>query len=138
MLTTRRATVVAVALAVLIRQRCRGFMAKVRGRIPRDANRGGDSERLAHKAVERGCIGACSARITLYPFPADAPVELSRRVTRILLVAMNAEQRVPDLRLAVDRRVPAKPFGRMGGMLTSPEEIWENLGRMTQEPLAEH
>jgi 2-oxoglutarate ferredoxin oxidoreductase subunit alpha len=65
-------------------------------------------------------------------------VELSRRVTRILLVAMNAEQRVPDLRLAVDRRVPAKPFGRMGGMLTSPEEIWENLGRMTQEPLAEH
>ena len=40
-------------------------------------------------------------------------------------VELNAGQMVEDVRLVVNGRVPVSFYGRMGGMVPSPEEIFE-------------
>ena len=41
----------------------------------------------------------------------------------ILVVEMNAGQMVEDVRLAVEGRVPVRFYGRMGGVIPSPDEV---------------
>jgi len=36
---------------------------------------------------------------------------------------MNAGQMVEDVRLAVNGRIPVEHYGRMGGIIHSPEEV---------------
>ena len=40
---------------------------------------------------------------------------------------LNAGQMVEDVRLAINGKVPVEHYGRLGGMLFSPNEILENL-----------
>jgi 2-oxoglutarate ferredoxin oxidoreductase subunit alpha len=40
---------------------------------------------------------------------------------------MSAGQMVEDVLLAVNGKVPVSHFGRMGGIVTAPEEVVENL-----------
>jgi 2-oxoglutarate oxidoreductase, alpha subunit len=37
---------------------------------------------------------------------------------------------IEDVRLAVDGKVPVVHYGRMGGMLFSPNEVVENLKKL--------
>jgi 2-oxoglutarate ferredoxin oxidoreductase subunit alpha len=41
----------------------------------------------------------------------------------MLAVEMSAGQMVEDVRLAVGCRIPVEFYGRMGGMIPSPDEI---------------
>lgn len=65
--------------------------------------------------------------ITLFPFPTEAIGELSRKVKGFLSVEMSAGQMVEDVRLAVEGRAPVCHYGRMGGIVHSPGEVFEAL-----------
>jgi 2-oxoglutarate ferredoxin oxidoreductase subunit alpha len=45
----------------------------------------------------------------------------------ILSVEMSAGQMVEDVLLSVNGKVPVRHYGRNGGIITTPEEVVENL-----------
>jgi len=63
--------------------------------------------------------------ISLYPFPYHVYAELAPKVKGILDVEMNAGQMVEDVRLAVCGKTRVEFYGRMGGMIPSPDDILE-------------
>ena len=65
--------------------------------------------------------------ITLFPFPSKRINELADKVKGILSVEMSAGQMVEDVLLSVNGKVPVYHFGRMGGIVTTPEEVVEDL-----------
>ncbi len=85
--------------------------------------------RICMKAMELGRkkgykIGLIRP-ITLFPFPEKIYNELAGKVKGILDVEMNAGQMVEDVRLAVNGKTKVDFYGRMGGVIPSPEEILE-------------
>jgi 2-oxoglutarate ferredoxin oxidoreductase subunit alpha len=52
---------------------------------------------------------------------------LADQVKGILSVELSAGQMVEDVRLAVEHKVPVEHYGRMGGMIHTPEEVLEAL-----------
>lgn len=91
----------------------------------------GTSARLSQKAVDiaraKGIKLGLLRPITLFPFPTKPIAELATRVKGILSVEMSAGQMVEDVRLAVGDKVKVEHFGRMGGIIPSPQEIVEAL-----------
>jgi 2-oxoglutarate ferredoxin oxidoreductase subunit alpha len=96
--------------------------------------------RIAHKAVELARADGIKAGLlrpkTLFPFPTLALRERAESVEGMLVVEMNAGQMVEDVRLAVEGRVPVEFYGRMGGIIPSPEEIVWALGKMVKNGMA--
>ena len=91
----------------------------------------GTSARVSQKAVqiarEQGIKVGLLRPITLFPFPSKRINELAGQVKGILSVEMSAGQMVEDVLLSVNGKVPVKHFGRIGGIVTTPEEVVENL-----------
>ena len=88
----------------------------------------GSSSRICSATVEmaraEGIKLGLLRPITLYPFPTKAIAELAERgVKGFLSAELNAGQMVEDVRLAVNGKAPVEHFGRMGGMLFSPDEV---------------
>lgn len=87
----------------------------------------GSSARIAQKSVQiaraKGIKAGLLRPITLFPFPKAEVARLAGKVKAILAVEMSAGQMVEDVRLAVAGKVPVEHYGRMGGMIPSPEEI---------------
>jgi len=94
----------------------------------------GLAARIAHRAVEiareQGLKAGLLRPITLYPFPTTEIRSLVPLLEGILVVEMNAGQMVEDVRLAVEGRVPVSFYGRMGGIVPSPEEVVTALEQM--------
>ncbi len=65
--------------------------------------------------------------ITLWPFPYVRLGELAGQVKGFMSVELNAGQMVEDVRLAAAGRVPVEHYGRMGGPIATPGEIYEKL-----------
>ncbi|MBN1398324.1 MAG: 3-methyl-2-oxobutanoate dehydrogenase subunit VorB [Bacteroidetes bacterium] len=74
--------------------------------------------------------------ITLYPFPTDAVVKLTESAKSFITVEMNAGQMVEDVRLAVNGRRPVEFYGRMGGMIPSPEEVLAKVESVAEKGLS--
>ena len=93
--------------------------------------------RIAHRAVEiardRGIRVGLLRPVSLYPYPYSAVRELADQVHGVLVAEMNAGQMVEDVRLAVEGRVPVEFYGRMGGIIPSPEEIVKALEKMVKK-----
>lgn len=93
--------------------------------------------RIAHRAVEiareQGTKVGLLRPKTLFPFPTLKIAELSKQVEGMLTVEMNAGQMVEDVRLAVEGRVPVEFYGRMGGIIPSPEEIVKALEKLVKK-----
>ncbi len=91
----------------------------------------GLSARICRKVVEltreAGHRVGLLRPITLYPFPNKPLARLAEQVKLVLSLEMNAGQMVDDVRLAVEGRVPVAFYGRMGGMIPSPEEVLDHL-----------
>lgn len=92
----------------------------------------GSSARIASKAVamarEAGLKVGLFRPITLFPFPEKELKALADRgVKGFLSVEMNAGQMVQDVRLSVGSNVMVDHFGRMGGMIHTPDEVFEAL-----------
>jgi len=52
---------------------------------------------------------------------------------KILCVELNAGQMVEDVRLAVNGQIPVDFFGRMGGLMPTPESIAQYLETLIQD-----
>jgi 2-oxoglutarate oxidoreductase, alpha subunit len=87
----------------------------------------GSSSRICQKAMEvargEGLKLGLLRPITLWPFPTKAISDRADKVKGILSVELNAGQMVEDVRLAVNGRVKVEHFGRLGGIVFTPDEI---------------
>lgn len=91
----------------------------------------GTSARICQKAVdmarERGYKVGLFRPITLYPYPFKQLNKLADQVKGMLSVEMSAGQMVEDVRLAVNGKVKVEHFGRLGGIIHSPDEVFNAL-----------
>ena len=76
-------------------------------------------EMAAEKGIKVGIIRP----ITLWPFPTEAIEKAAQGKKGILCVELNAGQMIEDVRLAVHDSIPVEHFGRLGGIIPSPEEV---------------
>jgi len=87
----------------------------------------GSSARICQKACDiaraQGIKVGLFRLITLYPFPEEQIRAHSEKVKGILSVEMSLGQLVEDIRLAVGCRTKVVHYGRVGGMIHSPEEV---------------
>jgi 2-oxoglutarate ferredoxin oxidoreductase subunit alpha len=88
----------------------------------------GLSARVGRKAVEiareAGIKVGILRPITLYPFPYREVSRLAAQVKAVLAVEMSAGQMVEDVALAVKSAAPVYFYGRVGGMVPSPEDVF--------------
>jgi 2-oxoglutarate ferredoxin oxidoreductase subunit alpha len=81
-------------------------------------------------AREKGIKVGVIRPITLFPFPSEVINKYADNVKGILDVEMNAGQMVEDVRLAVNGKTKVEFYGRMGGIVPTPEEILEHLEKL--------
>ncbi len=62
--------------------------------------------------------------ITLWPFPYEVFLDYADKVKYFLTVEMSAGQMVEDVKLGVNGKAPVLFYGRTGGMVPTPEEIY--------------
>lgn len=91
----------------------------------------GSSARICQKAVDiaraQGIKVGLFRPITLFPFPSEELKKLSSQIKGILSVEMSLGQMIEDIKLAVECKVPVNHFGRTGGVIHSPGEVFEAL-----------
>ena len=96
----------------------------------------GSAARICEKAVElareAGIKVGLLRPITLYPFPTKEIQNLAQKVKGLLTVEMSAGQMVEDVRLAVNGKIPVEYFGRLGGIIPTPEEVVAALKKMVK------
>lgn len=91
----------------------------------------GLAARICVKAMEMGRekgykIGYIRPK-TVYPFPTKVYQEIAPKLKGIFDVEMNAGQMIEDVKLSVNGATRVEFYGRMGGMIPTPEEILENF-----------
>ena len=95
----------------------------------------GTAGRVAQTAVKQaraqGIKVGLFRPISLFPFPEQRLAELAEHARGFLVVEMNAGQMIEDVRLAVGKQVPVRFYGRMGGVVPLPDEVVEEIRRMT-------
>lgn len=91
----------------------------------------GLSARICQKAMdisrEKGIKVGLLRPITLYPYPYQKLKEFSEQIKFMLCVELNCGQMVEDVKLAVEGKTPVEFYGRLGGMVPTPEEIVDQL-----------
>lgn len=91
----------------------------------------GSSARICQKTVENaraeGIKLGLLRPITLWPFPTKIIAAYANQVKGMLSVELNAGQMVEDIRLAVNGKVKVEHFGRLGGIVFTPDEVLEAL-----------
>lgn len=91
----------------------------------------GSSARICQKTIEtaakEGVKVGLLRPITLWPFPSKAIYELGKKMKGILVMELNAGQMIEDVKLAVECSVPVKHYGRLGGIVPDPDEVWEAM-----------
>jgi 2-oxoglutarate/2-oxoacid ferredoxin oxidoreductase subunit alpha len=97
----------------------------------------GLSARICQKVVDLGRAKGLKLGllrpITLYPYPYKRLRELANQVDFMLTVEMSAGQMIEDVRLAVEGKVPVYFKGRMGGMISTPEEILQEVEAINEK-----
>lgn len=87
----------------------------------------GTSARICQKSVQiarsEGFKVGLLRAITLFPFPAKRISELADKVKLILSVEMSAGQMVEDVLLSVNGKIPVFHYGKMGGVVPTPDEV---------------
>jgi 2-oxoglutarate ferredoxin oxidoreductase subunit alpha len=98
----------------------------------------GSSARIAQKTLDiaraQGIRLGLLRAITLWPFPTKQIRELLGQLKGILTVELSSGQMVEDVRLAVEGKVSVEFYGRMGGMIYTPDEI---LGVLKEKIIGE-
>lgn len=73
--------------------------------------------------------------LTLSPFPEKELKERAAVAKAILVVEMNSGQMLDDVKLAVEGRLPVEFYGRLGGVVPYPDEIYGEILRIAAAPL---
>jgi 2-oxoglutarate ferredoxin oxidoreductase subunit alpha len=96
----------------------------------------GTAGRVASSAIkqarEEGIKAGLFRPITLAPFPKIEIEKLSKRVKRILVVEMNTGMMLEDIQNIVQGRVPIEFYGRLGGVTPFPDEILDEIRRVSK------
>ncbi len=91
----------------------------------------GSSSRICQKTIklarEEGIKLGLLRPITVWPFPYEPIKEMVPQLKGILSVEMSLGQMVEDVQLAAECKIPVKHYGRVGGMIPSPESVLEAL-----------
>ncbi|HHU97717.1 MAG: 3-methyl-2-oxobutanoate dehydrogenase subunit VorB [Bacteroidota bacterium] len=91
----------------------------------------GSAARICLKTIqlarEEGIKVGMIRPITLWPFPTKVLHGYADKVKGMLTVELNAGQMVEDVRLAVNGKVPVEHYGRLGGIVPTPDEVLEAL-----------
>lgn len=87
----------------------------------------GSAARISMEAIhilrQKGIRVGLVRPITLWPFPEKEIRTLSQHTHGILCVEINAGQMIEDVRLAVGAQHPVHHYGRLGGIVPTPEEV---------------
>ncbi len=67
---------------------------------------------------------------TLWPFPTDKVQELAKKVNHFLVFEMNMGQMIEDVQLALEGRGEAFFYGRPGGVIPTPSEVYRVVSRI--------
>ena len=91
----------------------------------------GSSARICQKTIEtaakEGVKVGLLRPITLWPFPTKAIKEMIGKVKGILVMELNAGQMIEDVKLAIEGAMPVEHYGRLGGIVPDPDEVWEAM-----------
>ena len=91
----------------------------------------GSAARICMKSIElaraEGLKVGLLRPITLWPFPTKELRRYADQVKGMLSVELNAGQMVEDVRLAVNGEVPVEHYGRMGGIIPTPDGVLDAL-----------
>lgn len=97
----------------------------------------GSSSRICQKAIElaraEGIKVGLLRPITLFPYPTGEIQRLVPHLKAVMAVEMSAGQMVEDVRLAVNGKIPVTHYGRLGGMIPSPNEVVDALKKFIKE-----
>jgi 2-oxoglutarate ferredoxin oxidoreductase subunit alpha len=96
----------------------------------------GTAGRVASSAVrearEEGIKVGLLRPVTLAPFPQKRLEELAEQVERLLVVEMNSGMMLDDVQKVVQGRTPIEFYGRMGGVTPLPDEILDEIKRVSR------
>jgi 2-oxoglutarate ferredoxin oxidoreductase subunit alpha len=96
----------------------------------------GLAARICQKAMElarnKGIRVGLVRPITLYPYPYKIINQLADKLKMVMSVELNSGQMVEDVRLAVNGKIPVEFFGKLGGMMPTPESIVQHLENIIQ------
>jgi 2-oxoglutarate ferredoxin oxidoreductase subunit alpha len=94
----------------------------------------GSASRISQKVIElsrkAGKKTGLFRPITLWPFPSKELNAYKDKIKGILVVELNAGQMIEDVRLAVECKIPVVHYGRLGGIVPSPQEVLEALNKI--------
>lgn len=94
----------------------------------------GSSARICQKSVQlarqAGIKLGLLRPITLWPFPYKQINQLVPQLKGVVSVEMSLGQMVEDVQLAVECKIPVKHYGRVGGMIPTPEDIVEQIKKI--------
>ena len=95
----------------------------------------GITSRICKTAVNlarrKGIKAGMLRPITLWPYPKEVLADLAGRVGRFLVVELNMGQMIDDVKIAISCKKPVDFFGRTGGMLPTPEDILNQIRKLT-------
>merc|ERR1711879_11935 len=88
----------------------------------------GTASRIVRSAVDQlnaeGKNVGLIRPITVWPYPYDTIAKaLHENVKKVMVFELNLGQMVEDVKLAVNGKVPVEFFGKVGGIVFTPEEI---------------
>jgi 2-oxoglutarate ferredoxin oxidoreductase subunit alpha len=93
----------------------------------------GSCARICQKSVKlaraNGIKAGLLRPVTLFPFPEEILLKMAGRLKGILTVEMSAGQMIEDVKLAVNGTVKVALHNRMGGMVPSPEDVFDALSK---------
>ncbi|HWQ61454.1 MAG TPA: 3-methyl-2-oxobutanoate dehydrogenase subunit VorB [Negativicutes bacterium] len=94
----------------------------------------GITSRIAQSAMEQARAAGMKVGlfrpITAWPFPSEALAPLAKKAKAFLTVELSAGQMVEDVRLAVGGSKPVYFYGRTGGMICSPKEVFGQITKI--------
>ena len=97
----------------------------------------GLSARICQKSIEilraKGIRVGLLRPITLYPYPYQRLNELADQLKLVLSVELNSGQMVEDVRLGINGKIPVEFFGRLGGMMPTPEAVAQHLENLIKK-----
>jgi 2-oxoglutarate ferredoxin oxidoreductase subunit alpha len=88
------------------------------------------SQKVVEMAREEGIKVGLFRPITLWPFPTKALNTYKNKVKGILVVELNAGQMIEDVKLAVECKVPVEHYGRLGGIVPTPQEVLDAFTKL--------
>ena len=96
----------------------------------------GSCSRVSRSAIDKarkeGIKVGLIRPITLWPYPVDTLKKYADKAKVFLSVEMSMGQMVDDVRLAIDCKKPVKFYGRTGGVIPTPNEVYDRIVKLNK------